>query len=129
MNLCNSYTLGPKLRNLNTYFTLGNCLFGSAKLTKNVHLDKYKYSGYSIGFDSRSEFSLPDSALGQNVIIFGADMSSSVHVVNKGKDILILDERPTQGLDDTINSRSKISYQFYTIRKEICTLSLLKSTL
>ena len=28
-------------------------------------------------------------------------MSSCVHVDNKGKDISILGERPTQGLDDT----------------------------
>ena len=28
-------------------------------------------------------------------------MSSSAHVDNEGKDILILGERPTQGLDDT----------------------------
>ena len=39
--------------------------------------------------------------MGKNVIIFGADMSSSVHIDNKGKVILILGERPTQGLDDT----------------------------
>ena len=37
----------------------------------------------------------------ENVIIFGADMSSSVHIDNKNKDILILGEEPTQGLDDT----------------------------
>ena len=34
---------------------------------------------------------------GQNVIIFGVDMNSSVHV-DKGKDILILGKGPTQGL-------------------------------
>ena len=39
--------------------------------------------------------------MGKNVIIFGADMSSSVHVDNKEKDILILGEGPTQQLDDT----------------------------
>ena len=40
--------------------------------------------------------------MGKNISIFGADMSSSVHVDNKGKDILILGEGPiTQGLDDT----------------------------
>ena len=39
--------------------------------------------------------------LGEDAIIFGADMSSSVHVDNKGKDILILGEGLTQGLDDT----------------------------
>ena len=37
----------------------------------------------------------------KNVIIFGADMSLSVHVDNYGKDILILREEPTPGLDAT----------------------------
>ena len=55
INLYISYTLGPQLRNLITDFTLGNCLFGSVKLTKNADLDKYKYTSYSIGFDSRSK--------------------------------------------------------------------------
>ena len=96
INLCISYTLGSQLRNLHTYSALANCLFGSVKLTMNADLDKYKYSSYDIGFDSRSEFSLPDGTMGKNVIIFGADISSSVHV-NKGKDNLILGEGPTQG--------------------------------
>ena len=39
--------------------------------------------------------------MGRSVIIFGADMSSSVHVDNKNKDILILGEGQTQGLDYT----------------------------
>ena len=39
--------------------------------------------------------------MGKNVIIFGADMSSSVHIDDKNKDILILGEGPTQGLDNT----------------------------
>ena len=39
INLCIYYTLGPQLRNLNSDFTLSNCLFGYAKLTKNVDLD------------------------------------------------------------------------------------------
>ena len=39
--------------------------------------------------------------MGNNVIIFGADMSSFVHIDNRGKDILILGEGPTQGLDNT----------------------------
>ena len=33
--------------------TLQNCLFGAVKLTKNADIDKYKYFGYGIGFDSR----------------------------------------------------------------------------
>ena len=39
--------------------------------------------------------------MGKNIIILGADMSSSVHIDNKNKDILILGEGPTQRLDDT----------------------------
>ena len=39
--------------------------------------------------------------MGKNVIIFGVDMSSSVHIDNKNKDILVLGEAPTQGLDNT----------------------------
>ena len=39
--------------------------------------------------------------MGKNVIIFGVDMSSTVHIDNKKKDILILGFGPRQGLDDT----------------------------
>ena len=38
-----------------TDFRLSSCLFGSVKLTMNADLDKYKYSGYTIWFDSRWE--------------------------------------------------------------------------
>ena len=37
----------------------------------------------------------------KNVIIFGADISSPAHI-DKGNDILILGEGPSQGLDDAI---------------------------
>ena len=40
------------------YPTLENCLFGSAKLTKNADIDKYGYSGYGIGFDRKHLFQL-----------------------------------------------------------------------
>ena len=63
--------------------TLKNCLFGAVTLTKNADIDKYGYSGYGIGFDRKSSFSFPSGGFGQNVIIFGVDMSSSVHVDNK----------------------------------------------
>ena len=51
--------------------------------------------------DSRSEFSLHVGRVGRNVIIFGVDIGSSVHIDNKKKDILILGIGPTQRLDDT----------------------------
>ena len=85
INLYISYTLGPQLRNSNTDFRLSNCLFGSVNLTKNADLDKYRYTGYCIGYDSPSEFLFRDGSNGKNVINFGADMSLSVYVDNEGK--------------------------------------------
>ena len=69
----------------NNYPTLKNSLFGAVRLTKNADIDKYKYSGLCILLDRRGTFSVLDGGLGQNVIIFDVDMSSSVHVDNKKK--------------------------------------------
>ena len=91
------YELDTCSRDLNSDSTLKACLFGGVKVTKNADPDKYVYSGYGIGFDLRSEFSLTDGSVGKNVIIFGVDMSSSVHIDNEGKDILILVKGASQG--------------------------------
>ena len=88
--MCNCYKLNPCLRDLNIDFTLNNCLFWYVKLIKNAGPDKYKYSCYDIEFYSRWKHD-------KNVTTFEADMSSSV----QNKDILILGEGPSQGLDDT----------------------------
>ena len=40
------------------------------KKKKNKDIDKYKYSGYGIGFDRRSGFSFPSGGFGQNVLMF-----------------------------------------------------------
>ena len=95
------YKLNAWSRDLNSDFTLKDCLSGGVKLAKIADRDKYVHSGFGIGFDSRSELSLPDGRVCKNVIIFGADTSSSVHIDNKGKDILILGIDPTHGLDGT----------------------------
>ena len=44
-----------------------------------------KYSGYGIGFNKRGTFLFSTGGFGYNVIIFGIDMSSSVHFDNKKK--------------------------------------------
>ena len=62
--------------------TLKHSLLGAVRLTKNADIDKYGYSGYGIGFDRKSIFSFPSGGFGQNVIIFGVDMSSSAHIDN-----------------------------------------------
>ena len=83
---------------------LKNCLIGAVTLTKNADIDKYGYSGYRIGFDRRSSFSFSGGGFGQNVLIFGADMSSSAHIDNKKKDILVLGNGPTQGLEHALTT-------------------------
>ena len=65
--------------------TLSNCLIGEDTLTKNTDIDKYGYSGYGNGFDRKSSFSFPGGGFGQNVLIFGANMSSSAHINNEKK--------------------------------------------
>ena len=97
------YELGASASNDNDP-TLKNCLIGAVTLTKNADIDKYKYSGYGIRFDRRSSFSFPGGGFGQNVLIFGVDMSSSAHIDNKKKDILVLGKGPTQGLEHTLTA-------------------------
>ena len=100
--------------------TLKNCLFGAVTLTKNADIDKYGYSGYGTGFDRRSSFSFPGGGFGQNVLIFGVDMSSSAHIDNKKKDILVLGIGPTQGLEHTLTAEKMYSINFTVTKKKFC---------
>ena len=65
-------------------------------LTKDADIDKYWYSGYGIGFDRRSSFSFPGGGFGQNVLIFGVDMSFSAHIDNKKRHISIRNRSNTR---------------------------------
>ena len=87
INIYISYILSPWLRNLNTDFTLKNCLSGPVKL--NGDLDKCKYSGYSTGSDSVSEFSFTDGSMGKYAIM------SPTHILIKIKisSFLVKDQR------------------------------------
>ena len=67
------------------YPTIENSLFGAVKFVKNAYIDKFKYSVYGIGFDRHGTFSI-GNGFGKNVITFGANMSSFVHVDNNKKD-------------------------------------------
>ena len=77
-------------------------------MTENVDIDKYGYSGCGIGFDRKSSFSFPGGGFGQNVLIFGIDMSPSAHIDNKKKDILVLGNRPTQVLEHTLTAEKNV---------------------
>ena len=81
-------------------------MFGAVTLTKNVDIDEYKHSGYGIVFDRKGEFTFGNE-FGRNFKFFRVDMSSSVHVDNMKKDILILGEGSTQKLDGTTLTAEK----------------------
>ena len=101
--------------------TIKSCLFGAVTLTKNADLDKYRYPGYRMGFDRRSGFSFPDGGFGQNIISFGVDMNSSIHIDNKEKDILIVGKGLTQGLGEHSLTAEKIySINFTLTKKRFC---------
>ena len=78
-------------------------------LSNNADPDKYYYSGYRTGFDSRSLFSYPCFNGGKNVVIFWLSNSSLVYIDEKRKDILVLPEGLTQGLD---GSKTKVEAKY-----------------
>ena len=85
------YELDTWSRDLNTYFTLANCLYGAVKLIKNLDPDKYGYRGYGVGFgmdygmvfDARSQFWVADGSRDKSAVISGVSMSLLLHVHNK----------------------------------------------
>ena len=115
------YELDTWSRDLNSDFTLKDGLFGGVKLAKTADPDKQVYTRYGIGFNSHSEFSLTDRNVGKNVSIFGVNVSSSVHIDDKKKYILILVKTPTQGLDNTtLTEEAQYSINFSRSNRKLC---------
>ena len=116
VNVYTVYKLGTSSSN-DSDPTLKYCLFGAVTLTKSTDIEKYGYSGFGIGFDRRSSFPFPGVGFGQNVLIFGVDMSSSPHIDNKKKYKLVLGKGPTQGLEHTLTSEKMYSINFTVTNK------------
>ena len=104
--------------------TLRNCLFGAVQTTKNADIEKYKYTRYGIGFDSRGNFTHPSRGYGRNVIIFGADLSNSKHANNKTRSILVLGKDFIQAKDNTTIYAEKMYSTNFTVDNKAFCLSL-----
>ena len=110
--------------NISSYPTIENCLFGAVSLTKNADIDKYKYSGYDIGFDRHGKFNF-GNRLGKNCIIFGADLrSSSSHANNQKNSILVLGKDFVQGINGTTIYAEKLHKTNFTEKNKKNCLSL-----
>ena len=54
------------------------------------------------------------------MLIFGADMSTSIHIDNKQKDMLVIGRRPTQELESTLTAEKMYSINFTVTKKKFC---------
>ena len=105
-----------------TSFTIQNALFGAMQITKGAtDNSKNNFKGYGICFDERSQFGhtiteggFYHTTNGRNVLMFGADMSFSVHATNKANHIYLMGDGLTQGTNDTTIYVEKNYYRNFT---------------
>ena len=116
------YKLDPLPLTRDKSFTLQNALFGAMQIAKNTtDNSKNNYKGYGICFYERSEFGHIITEGGhahttdaRNVLIFGADMTFSVHATNRANHIYLMGTGLTQGINDTTIYAEKIFYRNFT---------------
>ena len=119
VNIYIVYNLESNLSSFN--ITLKDFLYGEVMINKSSsHVNKYQLLGYGIGYNSRGIFSHPSGTFGQNVITFGADLTSSAHANNRTKHILILGEGITQIADTTLTAERIYSINFSEAEKKFC---------
>ena len=90
-------------------FSFIDALFGAMQITKNAtDNSKNNYKGSGICFDEGSQFGHIMSeggrthiTNGRDVLIFGADMSFSIHRTNRANHIYLMGDGLTQGINDT----------------------------
>ena len=118
--IVNIYTVyKTSLKTISSSHILKNCLLGTIKITNTTNSDpeKYKYSGYGIGFDRKGQYTYPDGGMGRNAIIFGADLSNSLQSRLLGRDYI-------QRIDDTTIHAEKMHSLNFTVENKAFCLSL-----
>ena len=132
INIYCVYQMDPIASTRDTSFTIQNVLFGAMEITKDTNNNsKNNYKGYGICFDKGSNFShtitqdgRQRTTNGKNVLIFGADMSSSIHATNRANHIYCFGEGLTQGINDTTIYAEKNYYRNFSEHGEKFVLSL-----
>ena len=91
------------------------------EITKNADTSKYDYKGYGICFDEAGTFShkitevgRAHTTMGRNAIIFGVDMSSSIHATSTANHIYVMGEGLVQGIHDTMLYAEKNYWRNFT---------------
>ena len=109
INIYCVYEIQPISSNRDTIFTIQNALFGAMQITKDAtDNSKNNYKVYGTCFDERSQFGhtkteggFTHTTNGRNVLIFGVDMSFSVHATNRANHIYLICDGLTQAINDT----------------------------
>ena len=122
INIYCVYKLDPVASTRDPSYTIQDALFGAVQITKNAtDYDKNNYKGYGICFDERSQFGhtitengVTHTSNGRNVLIFGADMSFSVHATNKANYIYLMGDGLAQGINDTTIYAEKKYFRNFT---------------
>ena len=121
INIYIAYKLDPIASSRDTTFTIKNALFGAMQITKNADNSKYDNKGYGICFDERSQFghTITEGGRahiknGRNILIFGVDMSFSVHKTNRANHIYVMGDGFTHGIHDTTLYVEKNYYRNFT---------------
>ena len=118
INIYIVYKLDPIASSRDTTFAIQNALFGAMQITKNTDTSKYYYKGYGICFDEGGQFShtiteggFTHTTNARNVLIFGVDMSFSVHATNRANHIYVMGKEFVQGINDTTIYAEKSFYR------------------
>ena len=121
INIYVVYKLDPISSTRNTYYTIQNALFGAMKITKNTDSSKNTYTGYGLCFDEGGEFghtvrqgNFDRTTNAKNVIIFGVDMSSSIHATNRANNIYVMGKYFIQGINGTTIYVEKLFHNNFT---------------
>ena len=129
INIYCVYKLNPIASSRDTSFTIQSALFGAMQITKNAtDNSKKNCKGYGrISFDERSEFGHTITEGGfshatdaRNVLIFGADMSFSVHETNRANHIYLMGTGLTQGMILRYMQKRTFTETLQTLVKNLC---------
>ena len=121
INIYIDYKLDTIASSRDTIFTIQNALLGAMQITKNADNSKSNYKGYGTCFNERSEFGHTKTEGGfthttdaRNVLIFGADMSFSVHATNRANNIYVMGADLTQDIHNATLYAEKNFYRNFT---------------
>ena len=104
INIYCVYKLDSITSSRDTSFTIPDALFGAMQITENAtDNSKNNYKGYGICFDEGSQFghTMTEGGRtritnGRNVLIFGADMSFSIHRTNRANHMYVMGDGLTK---------------------------------